>query len=110
MPPDGDSDEAGDEDAGTQTHADLCAVEVADLSPVREPLSVLKMPAQTYAVFQHSQHVSQISATFSAAYNDWLPDSEFVAVPGPCVEAYGDAFDPQTGDGGFEVWIPVARL
>lgn len=85
----------------------LCAVEVSDPSRVPEPLTALYLPPQTYAVFWHADHVSLISQTFAAAFSDWLPASDYVAVAGACVEAYGVEFDPATGNGGCEVWIPV---
>jgi AraC family transcriptional regulator len=30
-----------------------------------------------------------------------------VPEPAPMLERYGDAFDPRTGNGGLEIWVPV---
>ena len=67
----------------------------------------LDIAPQTYAVFDHSGHVAQLRDTCSAIWSDWLPASGREAVEAPWFERYGERFDPQTGNGGLEVWIPV---
>ena len=32
---------------------------------------------------------------------------EFTAADAPSFERYGKKFDPRTGNGGFEIWLPV---
>ena len=45
-----------------------------------------------------------------AAAGDWLSQSGRAAPEGPMqmIERYGPEFDPRTGNGGCEVWIPLA--
>jgi AraC family transcriptional regulator len=93
------------DDDGNFEH--VCAVEVARFSTAPRGLVQLRIPAQTYAVFQHREHVSTIGATYSAIWNNWLPDHNRVAADGPSLEWHLETFDPQTGLGGVEIWIPI---
>ena len=85
----------------------VCAVEVSKFSTTPGGLIELRVPAQTYAVFQHREHVSKISATYAAIWNDWLPEHEYAVADGPSIERHLATFDPKTGLGGVEIWIPV---
>ena len=67
----------------------------------------LKIPAQTYAVFWHSGHVATLRETCDAIWSDWLPSSGKTVVEAPWFERYGAQFNPVTGSGGLEIWIPV---
>lgn len=87
----------------------MCGVEVADFSRIPVELHRLRIAPQTYAVFEHKGHVSSISATIQAIWTAWLPSSDHDAVDAPSFERYGLAFDPQTGFGGVEFWLPVKR-
>ncbi len=72
-------------------------------------LRSLVLPAQKYAVFRHPGHIAGVRATFAAILSDWFPRSGYRAVNAPNFERYGAEFDPATGRGGFEIWIPVGR-
>ena len=37
----------------------------------------------------------------------WLPESGLCMANAPNFERYDEKFDPLTGDGGLEIWIPV---
>jgi AraC family transcriptional regulator len=88
-------------------HQYLCGVEVADFGALPDHLARLRIAEQTYAVFDHPDHVSEIRRTCHTAFADWLPQSGYQAVDAPFFERYGASFDPETGLGGLEVWIPV---
>ena len=45
----------------------------------------------------------------NAIWNDWLPASEYKAADAPGFERYDENFNPHTGLGGFEIWIPVKK-
>ena len=85
----------------------VCAVEVSRVSTLPRGLTPLRVPAQNYAVFQHREHVSTIGATYSAIWNTWLPAHQRSAADGPCLERHLDTFDPKTGLGGVDIWIPL---
>jgi AraC family transcriptional regulator len=85
-----------------------CAVEVRDFSQAPRDLARVRVPAQAYAVFRHSAHVSTLGATYSAILDHWLPDGGRTLADGPSLERHAPSFDPLTGDGGLEVWLPLA--
>ena len=85
----------------------LSGVEVSDFSGAPEELSRLRLAAQRYAVFANGGHVTQIKATCHAAWNEWLPASGEAPADAPFLEFYPESFDPLTGAGGFEVWLPL---
>ncbi len=85
----------------------LSGVEVADFSGTPAALSRIRIPSQRYAVFSHREHVSRIRNTMHAIWNMWLPASGRDFAEAPFFERYGEAFDPQTGMGDIEIWIPI---
>jgi len=85
----------------------LSGVEVNDFGQVPPEFSRLHIPEQHYAVFTHRGHVSGIRRTWFTILNQWLPNSGYQAAEGPEFERYGPEFDAVTGNGGFEIWIPI---
>lgn len=89
----------------------LAGVEVADPSGLPGEFTHVRLPAQRYAVFEHQGHVSKLKDTMTAIFETWLPQSghEHARTAGAAAffERYGEEFDPQTGTGGIEVWVPV---
>jgi AraC family transcriptional regulator len=93
------------DDAG---HFDYIAgVEVVDFASLPREFARLRLGEQRYAVFTHREHVSTVRGTFMAIFNDWLPKSGYQSADAPPFERYDERFDPRTGMGGFEVWIPI---
>src|SRR6266403_837897 len=89
----------------------LVGVEVSSSSGLPGEFSVATIPAQKYAVFSHREHVSKLYQTLDAI-DKWLPGSGFGAASGAAevpnlFERYSEEFDPRTGMGGMEVWIPI---
>lgn len=95
------------DDAGNIEY--ISGVEVSDFSRIPAEFSRLRIPEQRYAVFTHRGHVSTIRQTWMTIWNKWLPESGHQVVEGPEFERYGEEFNPRTGAGGFEIWIPVQR-
>jgi AraC family transcriptional regulator len=86
----------------------VCGVEVTDFAGLPSDLDRLRIPAHRYAVFRHVDHISTIRRTMSTIWNRWLPESGYEAADAPNLERYDESFDPDTGTGGLEIWIPVA--
>ena len=89
----------------------LTGVEVSSSSGLPGDFSVITIPAQKYAVFSHWEHVSKLRETLDAI-DKWLPGSGLEAACGSAetpsfFERYSEEFDPRTGMGGMEVWIPI---
>ncbi|MBW8859207.1 MAG: AraC family transcriptional regulator [Caulobacter sp.] len=85
----------------------LAGVEVTEFSDLPADFATLRIPAQRYAVFRHVEHISQIRTTMRAIWTVWLPTSPYEAADAPLFERYGPEFDPRTGEGGLEIWLPV---
>ena len=90
----------------------LSGVEVSSIDSAPPELAWTMIPAQKYAVFSHNEHVSKLLETLDAIQHDWLPSSGHTAAEGasgaPCFfERYGEKFDPKTGMGDIEVWVPI---
>jgi AraC family transcriptional regulator len=87
----------------------LCGVEVTSFDGLPPELERIRVPPQHYAVFRHDQHISAIRRTFMTIFGKWFPASPWEVQDAPVFERYGERFDPETGSGGFEIWIPVRR-
>lgn len=85
----------------------ITGVEVSSFTDVPEGFSSIRVPPQKYAVFDHREHISAIGRTVSAIWSKWLPQSGHEAADAPNFERYDDRFDPQTGKGVVEIWVPV---
>ncbi len=86
----------------------VTGVEVTEYSNVAKELDGLRIPPQTYAVFRHDGHVSEIRRTWKTIFGEWLSQTGRKLADAPQFERYGEGFDPQTGLGDIEIWIPVA--
>jgi AraC family transcriptional regulator len=89
----------------------LAGVEVSGSSDLPGEFSVANIPAQKYAVFFHREHVSKLYETLDAI-DKWFPGSGLEAAGGDAetpnfFERYSEEFDPRTGMGGMEVWVPI---
>ncbi|MFL9863728.1 AraC family transcriptional regulator [Paraburkholderia fungorum] len=93
------------DDAGNIDY--LCGVEVSDFSTLPAELSRLRISPQRYAVFSHREHVSTVRHTWNTIWNEWLPASGHVPADAPNFERYDEKFDPVSGMGGLEIWLPL---
>jgi AraC family transcriptional regulator len=93
------------DDAGNFDY--IAGVEVSDFSDLPRQFSRVRIPQQRYAVFSHGDHVSTVRRTMNTIWNQWLPASGHAAADGPLFERYDTGFDPRTGNGGFEIWVPL---
>ena len=89
----------------------LAGVEVSDSSGLPSGLTSVRIPAQRYAVFSHRSHVSAVHQTCEKIAK-WLPNSGYTCVESVAdvpdfFERYGEEFNPRTGTGGIEIWVPI---
>lgn len=85
----------------------ISGVEVADFSELPAEFARLRLPAQRYAVFRHRDHVSSIRRSWKTIWTKWLPESGHQLADAPTFERYDEHFDPRTGSGGCEIWLPI---
>jgi AraC family transcriptional regulator len=82
----------------------VAGVEASGTTPGREHVD---LPAQRYAVFVHTGHISDLPKTVYTIWNKIMPDIGLNAANTPDFELYDHRFDPKTGRGEVEIWIPV---
>jgi AraC family transcriptional regulator len=85
----------------------IAGVEVTDFSDLPANFSRVRIGPQKYAVFFHGEHISAIRRTVNTIWSKWLPESGHEVADAPNFERYGERFDPRTGLGGLEIWIPI---
>jgi len=90
----------------------LTGVEVSGFAGLLSKFTVVSLPAMKYAVFPHREHVTKLRDTIDAIFFKWLPQSGLQAAGGVAdtpafLERYSEEFNPQTGLGGMEVWVPL---
>src|ERR1700722_19621052 len=93
------------DDAGNFDY--IAGVEVTDFSDLPREFARVRIPEQKYAVFTHGEHISTIRRTVNTIWNHWLPASGLKVADAPNFERYDTNFDPITGNGGLEIWVPV---
>lgn len=90
----------------------LTGVEASTFAGIPDDFTVVSLPAAKYAVFPHRAHVSRLYETCDAI-SKWLPESGHQSAAAADAETpafferYSEEFDPQTGMGGMEVWVPL---
>jgi AraC family transcriptional regulator len=92
-------------DAGNMEY--ICGVEVSDFALVPQEYARLRIAEQRYAVFTHLDHISTIRRVWFTIFNKWLPESGSKIAEAPEFERYDGKFEPVSGMGGFEIWIPI---
>lgn len=85
------------------------AVEVARFGALPQGLVRIELPRRPCAVFEHRGHVSTIFDTYAAIWNVALPQYDLRPGDLPVVERHSPSFDPDTGEGGLSIWVPLAR-
>ena len=85
----------------------ICAAEVTAFGKTPRGLIEVTLSPRRYLVFAHDGHISAIGATYNAIWNDGLPASGERAANAPCIERHRPGFNPQTGMGGVDIWIPA---
>ena len=87
----------------------LAGVAVSSFEGLPAEFRTERIPEQTYAVFTHHGHISAIRETMKAIWNNYLPQSGLTLVDAPEFESYDNRFDPRSGNGDVEIFIPVQR-
>jgi predicted transcriptional regulator YdeE len=85
----------------------LSGVEVKDATRLPVDFATVQLPAREYAVFTHRDAVASIGKTIDKVWNEWVPQAGLNVASAPCFERYTEQFNPQTGTGGIEIWIPL---
>jgi AraC family transcriptional regulator len=87
----------------------LTGVEVSDTNQLPAEFSQVGIPEGRYAVFTHSAHVSLMAQTMDSIWMQWAPDCGLKIADSPSYERYTEAFNPATGLGGIEIYLPLSE-
>lgn len=87
----------------------VCAAEVSRFGRLSDGLAQIEIAPRRYVVFEHRGHVSTIFDTYSAIWNLALPERGWRPADAPVIERHDPAFDPETGEGGLSIWVPLAE-
>ncbi len=85
----------------------LAGVSVSHFDGLPADFRTERIPAQTYAVFTHRGHISTIRETMKAIWSEYLPQSGLSLADAPELERYDSRFDPRTGNGEVDIFIPI---
>ncbi len=93
----------------------LCGVEVSTAANLAAEFTSVSIPAQRYVVFPYHDHVSKLHQLLDTIGRKWFPSSGYEAAQPAAgapnfFERYGKGFDPHTGKGDIEVWIPIKGM
>ncbi len=85
-----------------------CGVAVEQPGEVPAELEVIKLAERSYLAFAHKGHISELRHTMNAIWSQYMPaSSDTPDGDSPLFELYDEKFDPMTGHGGLEIWIPI---
>jgi predicted transcriptional regulator YdeE len=85
----------------------LAGVEIGESAKLPAVFERVALPPRRYAVFTHAGHVSSLPQTIDTIWTRWAPECGLKIAKAPCFERYTDQFNPDSGTGGMEIWIPL---
>lgn len=92
-------------ESGSLTY--LTGVEV-ERDQTASDLSTAHLDAQTYAVYRSDQNASTIQSVFDQIFSKRLAEDGHQHNGAPVFERYTASFNPETGEGGWEIWVPIS--
>lgn len=86
------------------------SVQIKSADDLPEGLKAIRIAEHPFAIFRHSGHIAEMPAVCNAVYGEWCATSSHkpAEIPIQMLEYYPETFDPMTGAGGFEIWLPLA--
>ena len=88
----------------------IAGVEISRLDDLPEQYRWIEVQPQHYAVFEHKGSLGDLPRTFQYIWKTWLPASGREAADAPEFERYSADFNPQTGEGVLEIWLPLKAI
>jgi AraC family transcriptional regulator len=85
----------------------VAALPVSQVSDVPEGMVVCNIPKATYALFTHKGAIADIRLTVEYIWGTWVPKSGRELADSPDFELYDERFDPETGTGEVDIYVPV---
>jgi AraC family transcriptional regulator len=94
--------------SGDASFTYVAGVEVERIDAVPDGMIALTVRGGRYAVFTHRGHIARIKDTFRQVFGNWLPATPHRHLPSPDFELYDDRFDPASGEGEVDIYVPIA--
>lgn len=85
----------------------MCGQVLTPGAVVPDGFAKLTVPAGRWAKFATKGHISTMQGAWGEIMNHWLSQPGCTSRSGPSIEFYPPEFDGMTGDGGYEIWMPV---
>jgi len=85
----------------------LCGMELAPGGKAAPGQVVVTLPGGAWARFRVADGIDQMQAVWAEVFGHWLKQPDWRSRPGPSVEYYPPAFNGETGQGGYEIWVPI---
>jgi AraC family transcriptional regulator len=92
----------------SDTPTNACAAPATAFAQAPPDFAPIAVPSGRYAVVSSPAHVARIRDVWAEAWSSAAVHALGAVVEGPEIERYGPAFNPRTGEGGFDVMIPIA--
>lgn len=86
----------------------IACAPVTEVENIPDGMVSYTVPACRYAVFTHKGHISKITHTVNYIWGTWLPKSSYKQAMSPDFELYDARFDPESGTGEVDIYLPVA--
>jgi AraC family transcriptional regulator len=83
----------------------VAAREVSDATEVAKGMTVVNIPARTYAVFPCT--LNTMRQTFAMIDSTWLPTSGYQRLDGPEFELYDESFEAGNDNSPMFLYVPV---
>jgi AraC family transcriptional regulator len=85
----------------------MVCTQVKSLDDLPEGVSIRKIPAANYLVFEHQGSMEKVGETYNYIYNVFLADSDYTVLYRDTLERYDHRFMADPDEAVFEIWIPV---
>jgi AraC family transcriptional regulator len=87
----------------------VAALPVTQVNDLPDGMVICDIPEATYALFTHKGAIADIKHTVEYIWGTWVPESGCQLLDSPDFELYDERFDPQSGTGEVDIYVPVKR-
>ena len=86
----------------------LCGQQIAADTSLPDGMQRVTLPGGIWAEFATRANPSTMQAAWEELFQHWMRQPGLAWRAGPAVEYYPPSFNGATGEGGYELWIPLA--
>lgn len=101
------------DDHANESFIYIAGVKVFSGDDIPVGMKLIKIPKQNYAIFTFSSSDEPFPASLHRfihqIWSIWLPKSDYEATGEADFELYNGRFNPMTGEGKFDIYIPIRK-